>query len=175
MLNASRAPVLLQEGRYVAGVQTQTNQNLPEYTVFPFADLQNVDDMNPVLGTCFANTTGLSVTPNMRQQVNDCAATHSLCCYSDGDEVTPGQLHATLLHATLQTQYKPTHRLLGQCVTRRAHFCRCSKFLHASCCSWICCSIIMSGSNSTSAYCKARACCSMRSCFPNGIWILVCM
>ena len=80
---------VLQEGRYIPGVQTQTNHTLPDYTVFPFADIQDQVDMMPVLGTCFANTTGLSILPALSQQVNDCADKRALCCYTNLGQVSP--------------------------------------------------------------------------------------
>ena len=79
--------IALQEGKYIAQVQTQPNWSLPDYTAFPFSDIQKQMDMNPVLGTCFANMTGLTIPAALRQQVNDCAANTTLCCYVSNDQV----------------------------------------------------------------------------------------
>lgn len=59
----SKCPVLavcvvLQEGRYVAGVQSQPIQNVSGYNVFPFTDLPYQYDLDPVLGTCSTNNSG---------------------------------------------------------------------------------------------------------------------
>ena len=97
----------LQEGRYLAGLQTQTNQNLTGYRVFPFTDLQKYNDMNPLLGTCFANTTGLTITPEMMQRVNACTEDRPICCYKADDQVSPVSCQGTL-HSILHMQYKPT-------------------------------------------------------------------
>ena len=76
-------------------MQTQANQHLTDYTAFPFADLQNQNNMNPVLGTCFANTTGLTITPEMMQRVNDCTENYTICCYTAGNQVRPVQCLST--------------------------------------------------------------------------------
>lgn len=83
--------LLLQEGRYIAGVQTQPNQNLSGYTVFPFTDLQDQNDMNPLLGSCFGNSMGLTITPGLMQQVNECTAKNTICCYIADDQVSVDQ------------------------------------------------------------------------------------
>ena len=103
----------LQEGRYTAGVQTQTTQNLTGYTVFPFTALQFYNNMNPLLGTCFANTTGLTVTPAMMQRVNDCTEINTICCYTANDQVSPvpcqGILHKpTQLPCFMHEQENPS-------------------------------------------------------------------
>lgn len=101
----------LQGGRYIAGVQTQTDKNLTDYTVFPFTDLQKYNDMNPLVGTCFANTTGLTIAPEMVQRVNDCTERRLLCCCMAGGQVSPATCHT--------------------------HTCTCSKSPHSSCASCI--------------------------------------
>ena len=54
---------------------------MSEYTVFPFADLEGYDDMTPTLGTCFANTTGLSISPTLTGPVDACTQQPGSCCY----------------------------------------------------------------------------------------------
>lgn len=79
----------VQEGTYFIESQTQPYQNVTGYAVFPFTDLQNHNDMKPVLGTCFANTTGLDITSDnvLMQRVDDCAQKHTFCCYVANDQV----------------------------------------------------------------------------------------
>jgi len=72
----------LQNGSYVPGRQIQSTQNVSEYSVFPFADLEGYDDMTPTLGTCFANTTGLSINPTLTGLVDACTQQTGLCCYT---------------------------------------------------------------------------------------------
>ena len=81
--------VAVQEGRYSIESQTQPYQNVTGYTAFLFTDLQNHNDMNPVLGTCFANTTGLDITSDisLMQRVDDCALNYTFCCYAADDQV----------------------------------------------------------------------------------------
>ena len=71
----------LQNGSYVPGRQIQSIQSLSSYTIFPFADLEGYDDMTPTLGTCFANTTGLSISPTLTGLVDACTQQNGLCCY----------------------------------------------------------------------------------------------
>lgn len=97
----------MQEGKYIAGVQPQINQTIAGYTMFPFTDFQNYNDMNPLLGTCFANTTGLTISPEMMQQVNNCSEDQSVCCYTANDQVSLVSCHDTL-HPHLHMQQKPT-------------------------------------------------------------------
>ena len=74
--------VALQTGAYIAGTQIQPSQNLSDYTVFSYADLQNHNDVTPSLGSCFATTSGLNITSGVMQQVNACMAKNTLCCYA---------------------------------------------------------------------------------------------
>ncbi len=71
----------LQNGSYVPGRQIQSTQSLSNYTIFPFADLEGYDDMTLTLGTCFANTTGLSISPTLTGLVDACTQQNGLCCY----------------------------------------------------------------------------------------------
>ncbi|KAA6418535.1 MAG: hypothetical protein FRX49_11481 [Trebouxia sp. A1-2] len=71
-----------QNGSYAPGRQIQSTQSLSNYTVFPFADLEGYDDMTPTLGTCFANTTGLPISPpTLTGLVDACTQQNGLCCY----------------------------------------------------------------------------------------------
>jgi len=38
--------------------------------------------MTPTLGTCFANTTGLSINPTLTGLVDACTQQTGLCCYT---------------------------------------------------------------------------------------------
>ncbi len=81
----------LQNGSYVPGRQIQSTQNVSEYSVFPFADLEGYDDMTPTLGTCFANTTGLSINNTLFGLVDACTQKNEECCYDAanvGDQVS---------------------------------------------------------------------------------------
>ncbi len=81
----------LQNGSYVPGRQIQSTQNVSEYTVFPFADLEGYDDMTPTLGTCFVNTTGLSINNTLFGLVDGCTQQNRECCYDAanvGDQVS---------------------------------------------------------------------------------------
>ena len=71
----------LQNGSYVPGRQIQSTQSLSNYTVFPFADLEGYDNMTPTLGTCFANTSGVSISPTLTGLVDACTQQNGLCCY----------------------------------------------------------------------------------------------
>lgn len=83
------ANVAVQGGNYIAGVQPQSLRNLSDYQVFPFSDLQNQYDMNPVLGSCFANGSGLTI-PSLVQEVNSCTQKYHICCYNAvNDQVRP--------------------------------------------------------------------------------------
>ena len=55
------------------------------YSMFPFSDVQNHDEMTPTLGSCFTNYTGMALNPDLRQQVDQCASNNTLCCYTDTD------------------------------------------------------------------------------------------
>ena len=60
---------------------------MPNYTVFPLADLEGYDDMTPTLGTCFANTTGLPINNTLF----GCTQKNGECCYDAanvGDQVS---------------------------------------------------------------------------------------
>ena len=104
----------MQEGRYIAGVQTQPEQNLTDYTVFPFTDLRYYNDMRPLLGTCFANATGLAITPEMMQQVDDCAP--RICCYTPDDQVGPVPCQDTCTQTC--TCSESLHSLPAACSSR---------------------------------------------------------
>ncbi len=71
----------MQNGSYVPGRQIQSTQNVSEYSSFPLADIQNYDDMTPTLGTCFANTTGLSSNATLAGLVDACTERNVHCCY----------------------------------------------------------------------------------------------
>ena len=73
----------LQNGSYVPGKQIQSTQNVPEYTVFPFADLQNYNDMNPTLGTCLMSSNATALPATLRDGVDSCTESNTLCCYTD--------------------------------------------------------------------------------------------
>jgi hypothetical protein len=82
----------VQNGSYVPGRQIQSTQSVPNYTVFPLADLEGYDDMTPTLGTCFANTTSLSISPTLTGLVDACTQQNGLCCYkaaNASDQVNP--------------------------------------------------------------------------------------
>lgn len=79
----------LQNGTYLPGVQIESSQNLSDYTSIPFTDLQYHNDMTPSLGTCFVNGTA-SALGALMGQVNECASTHTFCCYATtADQVGP--------------------------------------------------------------------------------------
>lgn len=61
--------------------QIQSTQNVSKYTVFPFADLEGYNDMTPTLGTCFANTGGLSINNTLFGLVDACTQKNEECCY----------------------------------------------------------------------------------------------
>lgn len=90
--------VAVQGGNYIAGVQPQSLRNLSDYDVFPFSDLQNQYDMNPVLGSCFANGSGLTI-PSLVPEVNTCTDKYHICCYNAvNDQVRP-MWHSSMLHS----------------------------------------------------------------------------
>ncbi|DBB17410.1 TPA: hypothetical protein ACH3X3_014441 [Trebouxia sp. C0006] len=89
--------LIYQNGSYVPGRQIQSTQNVSEYTVFPFADLEGYDDMTPTLGTCFVNTTGLSINNTLFGLVDGCTQQNRECCYDaanvgDQESTLPGRL-----------------------------------------------------------------------------------
>ncbi len=93
----------MQNGSYVPGRQIQSTQSVSNYTVFPFADLEGYDDMTPTLGTCFANTTGVSISPTLTGLVDACTQQNGLCCYkasSAGDQVKLAQAVLSLICMT---------------------------------------------------------------------------
>ncbi len=48
--------------------------------------------MTPTLGTCFANTTSLSISPTLTGLVDACTQQNGLCCYkaaNASDQVNP--------------------------------------------------------------------------------------
>ena len=73
---------VLQTGSYLPGQQIQDAQMLPEYSVFPYADLQHFDDMNPTLGSCFPEGSSLETNETLAGLVTSCAQSNTLCCYS---------------------------------------------------------------------------------------------
>lgn len=94
----------MQNGSYAPGRQIQSTQSLSNYTVFPFADLEGYDDMTPTLGTCFANTTGLPISPpTLTGLVDACTQQNGLCCYKGsgaGDQVNNVQAAMTVICMT---------------------------------------------------------------------------
>lgn len=84
--------VAVQEGKYVAGEPLQPSQNVSGYTLFPYADLQSQYDLSPVLGTCSTNNSGLSISLDLAQQVNNCTGGDDKCCFYNAaaaDQVRP--------------------------------------------------------------------------------------
>ena len=95
--------VALQNGSYVPGRQIQSTQSLSNYSVFPFADLEGYDNMTPTLGTCFANTSGVSISPTLTGLVDACTQQNGLCCYNAAnasDQVNLIQAVMTLICMT---------------------------------------------------------------------------
>ena len=91
--------IALQSGAYISGTQIQPSQNLSDYTVFPYADLQNQNDMTPSLGSCFANSTGLGISTALTGQVHECMAKNTLCCYAAADGQVTVSWWCCMLHA----------------------------------------------------------------------------
>ena len=94
----------MQDGVYIVNSTPKSNENLPHYTTFPFNDLENKNDMHPLLGNCFTNLTNVTIDTNAVAAVNSCMDDTKLCCYAGVNSqvsLLHGQQHVAAEHVRI--------------------------------------------------------------------------
>lgn len=123
---------------YIAGVHTELNQNLLDFTVLPFTAFPS-STLRPLPGTCFASNSSLTIIPDLVQRVINCTdfGIDKRCCYNAAeDEVRPVRYCCTVHNPTLLCrEQNPT----AHCLCNAGQHCMSRKHTTSDACLLISC------------------------------------